>query len=165
MSAQNVYSYNNPIGGAGGLVDLSPVEINTFANEENTRVLKFGMGVVAGTEAGKQIKLPVAASTAGAFEGVVTNNRTRERDLEGDLYIRKGAAVGVLRYGKIFVRLATGIEPAYGDALYLIKSGDDAGCFTNASGETAVAVKGRFIGGKDATNGVAPVELFNQSQA
>ena len=165
MSAQTRYYYNNPIGAAGGLVDLSPVEIDTFSNEEENAKMKFAMGVVRGTDAGKQIKLPVAASTASVFEGIVTNNRTRERDLDGELFIRKNSAVGVLRYGKIYARLAEGVTPAYGDNVYLVKSGDDAGCFTNTAGETAVQVKGRFIGAKDTVTGVAPVELFNEAQA
>ena len=56
-------------------------------------------------------------------------------------------------------------KPRYGDSLYLVISGDDAGCFTNAAEEgSTIAVKGRFIGSKG-TGNVAPIELFGQAQA
>lgn len=165
MSAQTNYSFNPSIGVAGGIVDLAPYAIDTFVNEETTGTLKFGMGVVAGANAGKTIAIPADGATAADFEGVVTNNRTTEHNLEGKVSVRENASVGVMRYGRIYARVATDVTPNYGDALYLVVSGDDAGCFTNAEGDNAVAVKGRFIGSIDSTVGVAPVELFNQAQA
>jgi len=119
------------------------------------------------------VKLPVAASTVAVFEGVTVNNRTTEYDLEGVTHLRKGKALGVMRYGRVYVRVATGATPAYGDALYLIPGGDEAGYFTDdadngESGDAKVsylAVKGRFLGGIDSASGVAAVELFNQAQA
>ena len=165
MSAQTTYRYNTVPGAAGGIVDIAPYAIDTFLNEENNGVLKFGMAAVQGTKAGTEIKKPVAASTAAKFEGIVTNNRTTEYDLDGNLSIRKGASVGVMRYGRIYARIAPNVTPAYGDALYFVKSGDNAGCFTNTSGETAVAVKGRFLSTVDSTAQVAQVELFDQAQA
>ena len=158
---QTSYSYNTPIGAAGGIVDLAPHYIYSFTNEENTGVMGFGLGVVKGTTAGSTVKLPVAGSGAGDFEGIVTNRRTTELDLEGALSLRKNCALGVMRYGTIYAVLAEGAEPAYGKAVYLVKSGDDAGKFTDSSSST-LAIKGRFLSGAD--NGVAIVELFNQSQ-
>lgn len=163
MSAQTRYGYSTPVGAAGGIVDLAPYAIDTFLNEEETGVLRFGVGVVAGANAGTGIKLPVAASTAATFEGIVTNNRTTEYDMEGKLYVRKAKAVGVMRYGRIYGRVASDVEPAYGDAVYMIVSGDEAGCFTNVA-EDGVAVKARFLSGVDATAQVAVIELFNQAQ-
>ena len=66
-----------------------------------------------------------------------------------------------MRYGRIYVRVAAGDEPAYGDPLLLVINGDEAGCFTSTedSGNT-IAVNGRFLGGVD--NGVAPVELMRE---
>ena len=164
MSAQTRYRFSTPVGMAGGISDLAPYAIDSFMNEEATGTMLFGLGVVSGTKAGTQIKKPVAASTAANFEGITSNNLTTEYDLEGGIHIRNKAAIGVMKYGRIYARVADGVTPAYGDALYLIKSGDEAGYFTNSSSGT-IAVKGRFMGPKDATNGIAEVELFNQAQA
>lgn len=170
MSAQNHYGFAAPVGIAGGLVDVTPYVIDSKINEENNGVMKFGFGVVRGTNAKTGIKLPVSASTASLFEGVTTNNRSTELDLDGNLRVLQSAAVGVLKYGRIYARVMTSISPAYGDALYLVTSGTDVGKFTNAAAGgsdnyTTVAVKGRFLGGVDATTGVAPVELYNQAQS
>lgn len=158
MSAQTRYGFSTPIGSAGGIIDLAPYEVNTFLNEEKTGVMKPGMGVVQGSTPGSNIALPESGATAAEFEGVTTNNRTTEFDTEGKLLVRKGTAVGVMRYGRIYVRLADDAEPNYGDPVYLVVDGDEAGCFTQEESEN-VAISGRFIG--EAENGIAPVELFN----
>jgi hypothetical protein len=155
------YSYNTPMGAAGGIVDLAPHYIASFTNEAANGAMAFGLGVVKGTAAGKGVKIPVAGSSATDFEGIVTNRRTTELDLEGNLSLRTKCALGVMRYGVIYALLAEGATPEYGDAVYMVKTGDDAGKFTDSSSST-VAIKGRFLSGAD--NGVAIVELFNQSQ-
>lgn len=156
------YSYNTPMGAAGGIVDLAPHYIASFTNEAATGAMAFGLGVVTGSVAGKGVAVPTSTSTAANFEGIVTNRRTTELDLEGNLSLRNKCALGVMRYGVIYALLAEGADPAYGDAVYMVKSGDDAGKFTDSSTST-VAIKGRFLSGAD--NGVAIVELFNQAQA
>ena len=123
-------------------------------------MMKFGLGVVQGSKPGVNIALPETGATADKFEGITTNNRTTEYDLEGKLHIRNGAAVGVMRYGKIYVQVEEDDEPAYGDPVYLIINGDDAGRFTSTSSGDTIAVNARFIGGVD--NGVAPVELMRE---
>lgn len=170
--AQLTYNYFGAKGSAGGIVDLAPYAIDTFLNEEANGVLKHGVGVVTGTKAGVDVKRPVAASTAATFEGITVNNRTTEYDLDGNLAVRNKAAIGVMRYGRVYARVATGATPEYGDKVYLIPTGDEAGYVTDAadngkSGDAKVsylAIKGRFLGGVDATVQVAPVELFNQAQ-
>ena len=172
MSAQNRYGYSTPIGSAGGIVDLAPYAIDTFLNEEENGVMKFGLGVVKGSNPGVNIALPTEAATAGDFEGITTNNRTTEYDMDGNLAIRKGVSVGVMRYGRIYGRVVDGVEIAYGDPVYLITSGDNAGMFTNPASSTGqeeegeaddtIAIKGRFLGGVDSN--IAIVELFNQAQ-
>ena len=172
MSAQNRYGYSTPIGSAGGIVDLAPYAIDTFLNEEENGVMKFGLGVVKGSNPGVNIALPTEAATAGDFEGITTNNRTTEYDMDGNLAIRKGVSVGVMRYGRIYGRVVDGVEIAYGDPVYLITSGDNAGMFTNYASSTGqeeegeaddtIAIKGRFLGGVDSN--IAIVELFNQAQ-
>ena len=169
MSAQTRYGYSTPIGVAGGLVDLAPYAIDTFLNGEDNGVMKFGVGVIQGSKPGTNIAMPIKTATAAKFEGVSTNNRTTEYDMDGKLFVRKGRPVGVMRYGRIYARVAEGVEPGYGDALYLIVEGDEAGYFTSAaaaSGEPAtIAVKGRFMGGVDTSAQIAQIELFNQAQA
>lgn len=156
---QTAYKYFAGRGIAGGLVDLAPHIIDTFINEENTGVLKPGMGVMAGTTAGDQIKI---FKTGGSpvFEGVVNNNRNTEYDLDGHIRIHKGAGVGVVRWGRVWVRVPAGVTIAYGDGLYIIGAGDNAGFFTNTDNSSAnPAVPGRFIG--PAENGIAPAEIYH----
>lgn len=162
MAVQTAYNWTTGKGIAGGLVDLTPHAIDSFINEEDTGVLKPGLAAMAGTNAGKQIK---KFTGSGTFEGVVNNNRTTEYDLDGALRMHKGAGVGVVRWGRVYVRVASEVTVAYNDPLYVVKSGDETGFFTNTAGEsgseTATAVKGRFLGPVE--NGIAPVELFNQA--
>lgn len=157
MSAQINYGFKTAIGEAGGIVDMAPYAINSFANEANTGVMKFGVGVVKGTAAG-QVNLPGADSTAAKFEGIVVNRRTTEYDLEGKIHIRKNSTVGVMRYGHIYGRVAAGATPAHGDPVYMIKSGDEAGYFTNVASNN-LAINARFIGAVDPTVQVAAIEL------
>lgn len=159
---QTTYSFSTPIGQPGGLYDLSPYAIDAFINEEADGAMKFGLGVVQGTDVGTGVKLPTAASEATDFEGIVNNRRTTENALDGGPVIKNKATVGILRYGRIYGALADGAAPTYGDAVYMVKSGDDAGKFTDSSSST-VAIKGRFLSGD--LDGIAVIELFNQAQA
>lgn len=163
MSAQTTYGYFTKKGVAGGIVDLSPYAIDTFLNAEDTAVMQFGLGVVAGDKAGTNVIKPVSGSTAATFEGITVNNRTTELGLEGGIYIKKGAAIGVMKYGRVYAQAVNkeGTPAKYGDAAYLIKTGDNAGCFTNDSTGT-VAVKGVFKSAVE--NGIAVIELFHEAQ-
>lgn len=163
MSAQTAYRFGTPMGAAGGIVDLAPYAIDTFLNEEDTGVMDFGVAVVKGTAPNK-IKKAAAGATAAKLVGVTTNNRTTEYDLEGEVYLRKGKAVGVMRYGRIYVRVVPETVIAIDDPAYVSTAAETAGMFTNSSSGT-VAIKGRFLSTVDATTGVAMVELFNQAQA
>ena len=163
MSAQTRYGYSTPIGAPGGISDIAPYAIDTFANEENTGKLKFGLGVVYGSKPGKNIKIPASGAKATDFAGIVTNNRTAEYDMEGKIFLRKDKAVGVMRYGRIYARVPAELTVTPGEAAYLIASGDDAGCFTNEA-DGNLAIKGRFLSTADTTTLVAEVELFNQAQ-
>lgn len=162
--AQTRYGFSTPKGGAGGILDIAPYAINTFINEEATGVMLHGVGVVAGSTPGTNAKLPAEGAKATDFLGVVVNNRTTELDLEGNMHIKTKAALGVMSWGRVYVRIKDGVEPAFGEAAYLITSGAEAGFFTNVA-EDNVAVKARFVGGKDATAAIAAIELFNQAQA
>ena len=172
MSAQTTYSYKTAAGAAGGIVDLAPYKVDTFLNNEATGTMKFGYGVIR--HSGNICKLPVAATTADKFLGITVNNRTTEFDMEGNVHIRNKAALGVMRYGRVYARVAHGLTIAAGDKLYLIITGADAGKFTNSAGETAIAVSGSFDGPADSndiasestrrlntTGSIASVTFFN----
>ena len=158
MSAQTTYGFKTAAGAAGGIVDLAPYKIDTFINKEATGTMKFGYGVIR--HSGNICKLPVAGTTADKFLGIVVNNRSTELNLEGGVYIREKAALGVMRFGGIYAKVASGLTIAAGDKAYLIISGDDAGKFTNVSGGTTIAVNGVFEGAAD-SQCVAPVTLLN----
>jgi hypothetical protein len=156
MSAQTSYNQKMSHGVAGGLYDLSNHTVDTRTNEEADGKVRFGLGVVAGTAAGKQVKLPTGDSAKKDFEGVVLNSHTHEQDYKGDVSLRVNETVGVITDGRVYVRIAADAEPVYGDALYLINSGDEAGYFTNEEGDNTVKVNGYFLG-KKATDAIAPV--------
>ena len=144
MGVQKTYGYATSKGVAGGIYDMFHYPVDSRFNEEATGKLH-----------GSSVALPTSASTADNFEGVVINGFDRQQDLEGKLYVLNNQNVGVMRRGRVWVRLATDAAPAYGDALHMIVEGDEAGCFAKEGG---IAIPGRFIGA--ASNGVAPVELY-----
>ncbi|MDR1687281.1 MAG: hypothetical protein LBS21_01555 [Clostridiales bacterium] len=161
MSAQLSYSYQTPRGVAGGLYDISPYSINSRVNGETEfGKLKFGMGAVQGDSPGSNVKVPTSADTVAKFEGLVLTGHVNEMDMSGDIGINSLQTVGMLRWGKAWARVEEGITVNYGDELYLINDGANAGLFTNESG-TNLAINGRFIGGLG-TGNIAPVELHNQ---
>ena len=163
MAVQTKYNWTTGRGIAGGLVDLTPHIIDTFINEEDTGVLKPGLGVMAGTTPGKQIKVFKTGGTP-VFEGVVNNNRTTQYDLDGKLRMYKGSGVGVVRWGRVYVLVEPDVTIAYGDGLFIIGAGDNAGKFTNTDNSSAnPAVPGRFLG--PAENGIAPVEIYHSDTA
>lgn len=155
MSAQTSYNFHMSWGCAGGIFDLAPHAIDTFLNEEANGVLKGGMAVVKGTAAGKQVKLPT--STDDVFEGISVVNRTTEMERYSAVApVLNNAAVGVMRYGKIYGRLAADVAPAFGQPVYVVVTGTEKGCFTTAS-SGAMAINARFV--SEANNGVAVIEL------
>lgn len=163
MAVQTTYNWTTGRGIAGGLVDLTPHVIDTFINEENTGVMKPGLAVMGGTVAGETIKIYASGGTP-VFYGVSTNNHTTQYDLDGKLRVLKGSAIGVLHWGRIYVRVATGVTPAYGEGLFVIPSGDEKGFFTNTDNSTAnPAIPGRFLGPVE--NGIAPVEIYHSDTA
>jgi hypothetical protein len=165
MSVQTAYKYTTEKGVAGSLYDQSPYAIDSLLNgETDDGKLLFGMGVVQGPNPGRDVAIPESAATLEEFEGVVMTGFTAEHDMKGEIGILARQTVGVLRYGRPWVRIVDGVTPAYGDQLYLIKKTSGFGLFTNAAGSSGdtLAVKGRFIGGKG-TGNVAPVEIYNQS--
>jgi len=160
MSGQLSYSYQTPRGIAGSLYDLAPYAINSRLNAEDTPgALKYGMGAIIGDTPGVSVLAPGAAATPEQFEGIVMTGFTNQMNMQGEVNIYPQQTVGVLRYGNAWVRVAPDEEPEYGDSLYLIITGANAGMFSTI--DTNMPVMGRFIGGLG-TGNIAPVELFNQ---
>lgn len=155
MSVQTSYGFATNKGIAGGIYDMYHYSIDSRWNEEENGKLCHGMGVVVGSIAGSNVALPTADSTSAEFEGVVVNGFTTQHDLEGKVHILNNQNIGVMRKGRIWVVLAEDEEPAYGDPVFMVVDGDDAGCFSTSTGEQ---ITGRFIGSAD--NGIAPVELY-----
>ena len=155
MAVQTSYGFATQKGIPGGIYDLYHYPVNSRFNEEANGKLHFGMGVVAGSIPGSNVKLPVDASTADLFEGVVVNGFNQQHDLEGNVSINNNQNIGVMRHGCIWARLAANETPTYGDTVHLVVSGADAGCFSKTTG---IALAGRFISGEN--NGCAIVELF-----
>ena len=158
MAVQTSYSYSTSRGIPGGIYDLSHRAVNSRMAEEK---MTFGIGVVQGSIPGSNIAIPTSTAVPADFDGISVNGGTQELDLEGKAVVRAGATVSVMRHGRVWVRIEPDAEIAYGDDLYLITDGYNAGRFKNQSSEeTKIAVAGRFIGGSS-TDGIAPVELNN----
>lgn len=143
--AQLSYNFDTVRGFAGGIYDLAPYAIDTFLVEGDD--MQFGIAVVPGTKSGITVK----AGNTGAI-GVTVNNLTTELDIDGNHVIHKGAAIGVMRYGRIWVRVA---ENATGIAYNVAAKVDATGAF----GTVGTAINGRFL--TEAKDGIALVELYN----
>ena len=164
MSAQQTYGYQTPKGIAGGLFDISPYRIDSRSNgEETPGALLYGMGVVQGESPGKNILKPTATDEPDVFEGVAMTGFTTQMDMLGKVTVMPRQTIGILRWGKAWVRVADGVVPEYGEPLHLIVDGAEAGFFTNDDTGDVIAIKGRFVGGLG-TGNIAPVEIFNQMQ-
>ncbi len=160
MAAQTSYGFSSPKGVPGGLYDLSAHEVSTRQAEGSD--LSFGAGVVVGTNAGVDVALPTADSTAADFEGVVVHNSVMvEMDMDGTVTIGDQKTVGCLHHGKIWVKIGESAEPAYKAKVYLITDGDEAGLFTTSADEaTKVELNAHYLGVTDSDNGIAVAEFF-----
>lgn len=156
MAAQTTYGYSTPKGVPGGKVDLFHDEVITRMNEAEDGVLKYGMAVMVGTTPGQTVKLPVSGATAKQIEGVLLCHPNTEQDMEGNVIVKKGVSVGVMRTGRIWGRLATDVTPTYGEAAYVVVSGDDAGTFTDEA-DGAVDIGASF--GNATDDGIAIIEF------
>ena len=163
MAGQLTYNFNTPRGIAGTLFDISPYAIDSRINAETSSdAMLFGMGVVQGDVPGTNINVPATTSTIAEFEGISMASLTTQQTIPGEVKVYPQTTVGVLRWGKAWARVAPGETPAYGDDLFLIISGPNAGMFS--TDDTNLAINGKFEGPLG-TGNVAPVVLFNQKQA
>ncbi len=79
--AQTRYGYSTPRGIPGGLVDLSDYVVDARCNEAESGKVKYGLGVVTGSNPGSNIVLPTFASKAADFEGIAFSPMGVTRDI------------------------------------------------------------------------------------
>lgn len=137
--AQLDYNYSTSKGVPGGKADLSFDEVVTRQNESADGVLKYGIGVVTGSTAGKTVRIPSSASDK--FDGVTVALPNTEMDLKGNVFIRKGLSLSIMKKGHIWARTASDAEVSYGATAYLVVDGDEAGSFTSASAAVTAYIK------------------------
>lgn len=160
---QNRYDYNSQRGVPGGIFDSSPRSVISRANGETTpTAVKYGFGVVRGDVPGTDVKLPTNDSTANMFEGVVVQGIS-EHDLDGAVRNNPTKMLGILDWGKVWVRVPDGLTVAYGDKAYLITNGQDAGKFTNDDEDT-LDVNAIFITAVDSGD-IAAIKLYDAPRA
>ena len=161
MSAQTRYGYKPPVGVPGSLYDISPYAMNSRSNgETEAGALRFGMGVMQGNTPGQTIRKPTASSRLSDFEGVAMTGFTSELDMDGRLMVPPDKTVNVLRWGRAWVKVEEMLTIAYGEPVYLITRGANAGLFTNIAAGN-MKINATFIGGLGSTD-TAPIELYNQ---
>lgn len=159
---QTRYNFSTPVGVAGGLYDLTSYVCDSFNNGEADGVLKHGMGIVTGSEAGVAA-LPSESSTILNFEGVLLNGLITEHNMDGDVTVKKGQTVGILKQGRIWACTTEDAVPAYNKAVFLVIKGDNAGLFTTSDDEdekaNTIAINAKFITEKGSGN-LAAIELY-----
>ena len=159
---QMSYNFSTPVGIAGGLYDLTGYVCDSYNNGAEDGALKHGMGVVV-TDTPGVAQLPTEASTILNFEGVLLNGLITEHNLDGDVVVKKGHTVGVIKQGRVWARLAESAVPAYGKAVLLITKGKNAGLFTSADDDdekaNAIAINAKFLTEKGSGN-IAVVEVY-----
>jgi len=164
MAGQMNYGFQTPRGIAGSLYDLAPYEIVSRLNGEVTPgVMLFGMGAVIGDVPGVNVMVPETDATAAEFEGVIMTGFTNQMNMAGDVNIYPQQTVGILRWGNAWVRIPDDVAPDYGEDVFLIITGSDAGKFTNDSA-AGISINARFID-KPGTGSIAPIQIFNQKNA
>ena len=139
MNMWTNYSQGMAAGTAGGFYDLSEHAVVSRLNGQADTALKPGMGVVQGDKPGSNVKIPATGAALEQFEGIVINDVNREMNMDGELLIQPKTTVGVMQYGRIWVRIADGVEPKYGDPVHLIINGTGVGCFKAAAMPANVA--------------------------
>ena len=142
MSAQTNYNYSTPKGVPGGKFDIAFDEVVSRNNDNEDGVMKYGIAVVKGTTAGKTVKVPVAASVAGDFEGVALALPNTEQDMAGNVVVKKNRSLSVMKKGNVWGRLSEYSEAVTpGATAYVIVSGEEPGFFTTRSAKYEYYVK------------------------
>ena len=88
--------------------------------------IKYGFGVIAGTDPAKQVKLPLL--TGGVFRGITISTWAKEQ-VSGDGLYADTDAVNTLRRGVVWVEVNSDV--VIDEAAYFVYAGADAGKFRN----------------------------------
>lgn len=156
------YNFSTPVGVAGGLYDLSQYVCDSYNNEAADDAIKHGMGAVTGSTAGK-VALPVKTSTIADFEGIVINGLVTEHNMNGDVIVKNGDTVGIIKQGRVWGLVTEESIPARNKPVYFVTKGDDAGKFTTADDEdnkdNRIAINAKFLSDKG-TGNIAVIELY-----
>ena len=92
MAAQLNYNYGTPKGVPGGKFDIAFDEVVTRKNENEDGVMKYGLAVAIGADAGNGIKVPVTGTTASQIDGITIALPNTEQDMAGKVVVKKNAA-------------------------------------------------------------------------
>lgn len=154
MAAQLDYNFETPKGFPGGKYDLAFDEVISRTVESASGAMKFGTFITKGTDARKQCKV-LDNATAADVLGVCLNGLINEHSMEGDVVVRRGQTVGVVRHGNVWCRFTGENAPVAGGVAYIVASGENAG-FVTADGTDAIDIGATFID-VDAENEIAAV--------
>lgn len=156
------YGYAIPSGLPGGIFDLSNKEVVTRLLDNGTETGP-GMGLVKGANLGDTVANPTATTASDDFEGVFVNgSKNLENDRYGNAVVKGADAMGIMRYGKIWVNIAGTATIGYGKKVAFITDGNNAGKFTDEADDsevTKVTINAQFNGNVDKENGIAVIEL------
>lgn len=156
------YNFSTPVGHAGGLFDLSHYVCDSFNNEAADGAIKHGMGVVTGSKPGTAV-LPTEASTIANFEGIVVNGLVTEHNMDGDVVVKNGVTIGILKQGRIWGLVTEDSVPASNKPVYFVIKGEDAGKFATEDDDdnkaNSIAINAKFLTEKG-TGNIAVIELY-----
>lgn len=159
---QTSYNFSTPVGHAGGLYDLSHYVCDSFNNEAKDGAMKHGMGAVTGSASGTAA-LPSESSTIANFEGIVLNGLITEHDMNGDVIVKNGDTIGIIKQGRVWGLVTENSIPAYNKPVFFVIKGDDAGKFATEDDEdnkaNSIAINAKFLSEKG-TGDIAAIELY-----
>lgn len=159
---QMKYNFSTPVGHAGGLYDLSHYVCDSFNNEAKDGAMKHGMGVVTGSKPGTAV-LPSEGSTIVNFEGIVVNGLVTEHNMNGDVVLKCGDTIGIIKQGRIWGLVTEESIPASNKPVYFVIKGEDAGKFATEDDEdnkaNSIAINAKFLTEKG-TGNIAVIELY-----
>lgn len=141
MAAQLDYGFSTPKGVAGGKFDLADDIVASRIVEAADGVLRFGMAVAIGVNAGDGITMVSSSTTAEDVEGVLLHAANTEQDMNGKVVIKHGSAQSVMKKGHVWGRLSSDAVYKYGAKAYVVVDGDEAGSFTSTSAAATAYVK------------------------
>ena len=157
--SQTAYSVNQGVALEGGLYDIGDNDILSYLVQDSGGIL-FGKGVAQGT-ADDQAKLPAAAAdVTDKFLGISQAVQGIEADSSGVVKYVQKAAMGVVRKGRVWVKVEEAVAPH--DPVYCryAAGGLGVGSFRKSTGTSEAAlVSGAKYLTTAGANGLALVEL------